>query len=79
MLGAHHPEIAGIARTDSSGIAGRELRELPRESDSGGNLTDTTRRILYYRLSTVYHDERSLATLVDAFMEYEPVRVRAHG
>jgi ectoine hydroxylase-related dioxygenase (phytanoyl-CoA dioxygenase family) len=42
--------------------------------NSGGNLTTTTRRMLYYRLGEPSHAEHWQATFLDPLTEYEPVR-----
>ena len=42
--------------------------------NSGGNLTSTTRRMLYYRLGCPDHASRWEATFLDPLTEYEPVR-----
>ncbi|HEX7162329.1 MAG TPA: phytanoyl-CoA dioxygenase family protein [Trebonia sp.] len=40
----------------------------------GGNMSDRTRRIIYYRLSCPDHATRWADTFTSAFTEYEPVR-----
>jgi hypothetical protein len=47
--------------------------------NSGGNTTDTTRRVLYYRLACDGHRERWAETFVDAFAEYGPVARERSG
>jgi ectoine hydroxylase-related dioxygenase (phytanoyl-CoA dioxygenase family) len=48
--------------------------------NSGGNLSPTTRRMLYYRLGCPEHAVRWETTFLDAFAEYAPVRrVLARG
>ena len=42
--------------------------------NSGGNLTDRTRRMLYYRLGCPDHRSRWDATFTDAFTEFAPLR-----
>ena len=42
--------------------------------NSGGNLTDRTRRMLYYRLGCPDHRSRWAATFTDAFAEFAPLR-----
>ena len=42
--------------------------------NTGGNLSPTTRRMLYYRLGCPDHASRWEATFLDAFTEYAPVR-----
>ena len=42
--------------------------------NTGGNLTTTTRRMLYYRLGCPAHAEAGSATFLDPLTEYEPVR-----
>ena len=42
--------------------------------NTGGNLSTTTRRMLYYRLGCPGHPQRWGETFVDAFTEYAPVR-----
>ncbi len=42
--------------------------------NTGGNLTRTTRRMLYYRLGAPDHAERWEATFLDPLTEYAPVR-----
>lgn len=46
--------------------------------NTGGNMSNRTRRIVYYRLSCPGHASRWASTLTAAFTEYEPVR-RALG
>jgi ectoine hydroxylase-related dioxygenase (phytanoyl-CoA dioxygenase family) len=40
----------------------------------GGNTTDRTRRILYYRLATTDHRDHWADTFLDAFAEYPSLR-----
>ncbi len=42
--------------------------------NTGGNLTTTTRRMLYYRLGCPDHRTRWSTTFLDPLTEYEPVR-----
>ncbi len=42
----------------------------------GGNVSNRTRRILYYRLSSSDHGDRWEETFLDALAEYQPVRAR---
>lgn len=42
--------------------------------NSGGNTSNRTRRIVYYRLSCPGHSSRWADTFTSAFTEYEPVR-----
>jgi Phytanoyl-CoA dioxygenase (PhyH) len=42
--------------------------------NTGGNLSSTTRRMLYYRLGCPDHATRWDATFLDVFTEYAPVR-----
>ncbi|RPI07558.1 MAG: hypothetical protein EHM63_07620, partial [Actinobacteria bacterium] len=42
--------------------------------NTGGNLSPTTRRMLYYRLGCPAHAGRWDTTFLDAFTEYAPVR-----
>ena len=47
--------------------------------NSGGNLTERTRRALYFRMRCHDHAARWDATLLDAFKEYAPVRDAANS
>jgi hypothetical protein len=42
--------------------------------NKGGNTAQHVRRTIYYRLNVVGHDQRSEQTLLDAWLEYPPVR-----
>ena len=46
---------------------------------SGGNLTDRTRRILYYRLSSEDHESHWARALTDPLYEYAPVANAVRG
>lgn len=41
---------------------------------SSGNTTETTRRSIYYRLSTTMHEDHWAKTLTDPFLEYPEIR-----
>ena len=43
----------------------------------GGNITDRTRRILYYQLSCPGHQDQWEETFLDAFSEYAPIQAIA--
>jgi len=47
--------------------------------NSGGNLTDRTRRILYYRLSSEDHESHWAHPLTDPLYEYAPVANAVRG
>jgi hypothetical protein len=56
-------------------LAGRgDLAHFLLGHNIGGNTSDRTRRIVYYRLSCPGHDSRWADTFTSAFAEYEPVR-----
>ena len=50
------------------------LAHFPLGHNFGGNMSDRTRRIVYYRLSCPGHVSRWADTFTAAFTEYEPVR-----
>ena len=46
--------------------------------NSGGNATDTVRRIVYFRLGTVGHRDRWEAAMIDPWHEYAPSVQQLH-
>ncbi|MFD9889074.1 phytanoyl-CoA dioxygenase family protein [Amycolatopsis sp. NPDC059027] len=45
----------------------------------GGNMTDRTRRALYFRLKRTGHDPRWQEFLQDPWLDYDPLRTAPHG
>jgi hypothetical protein len=78
-LSIEHPPRLGEPRPVTAQRGDLLLAHFLLGHNIGGNISPSTRRILYYRLSIDGHHRRWPDTFLDPFCEYRPVRLAAEA